>query len=65
MAHFQRIGLLGNLNVPEVKESLHKLETFLISQGRDVIYEEQNWSTGPWPRYFPLNNFRVLLIWVL
>ena len=41
MAHFQRIGLLGNLDLPAVKESLYKLESFLVSQGRDVVYEEQ------------------------
>ena len=38
MAHFQRIGLLGNLDLPAVKESLYKLESFLVSQGRDVVY---------------------------
>ncbi|MBT4211030.1 MAG: NAD(+) kinase, partial [Porticoccaceae bacterium] len=41
MAHFQRIGLLGNLDLPAVKESLYKLESFLVSQGREVVYEEQ------------------------
>jgi NAD+ kinase len=41
MTHFQRIGLLGNLDLPAVKESLYKLESFLVSQGREVVYEEQ------------------------
>ena len=41
MSHFKRIGLLGSLDVAEVKESLHKLESFLLSQGREVVYEEQ------------------------
>jgi NAD+ kinase len=41
MAHFQRIGLLGNLDLPAVKESLYKLERFLVSQDREVVYEEQ------------------------
>lgn len=49
MAHFQRIGLLGNLDLPEVKESLHRLETFLISQGRDVVYEQQTAKLVNWP----------------
>ena len=59
MAHFQRIGLLGNLNVPEVKESLHKLETFLISQGRDVIYEEQAAKLVDWSmaKVLPIEQF--------
>ena len=39
MSHFQRIGLLGSLDVPEVVESLHKLEAFLRAQGREVVYE--------------------------
>ena len=41
MPHFKRIGLLGSLNVPEVKDSLRKLEEFLRSQHCDVIFEQQ------------------------
>ncbi|MGB1244517.1 MAG: NAD(+) kinase [Porticoccaceae bacterium] len=48
MSHFQRIGLLGSLDVPEVVESLHKLEAFLRAQGREVIYEEQAASLVNW-----------------
>jgi NAD+ kinase len=49
MSHFQRIGLLASLDVPEVVESLHKLESFLKAQGREVVYEQQaaalvNWT---------------------
>ena len=48
MAHFQRIGLFGNLDLPEVKDSLRKLETFLVSQGRDVIYERGTADIVDW-----------------
>ncbi len=48
MSHFQRIGLLGSLDVPEVVESLHKLEAFLRAQGREVVYEEQAASLVNW-----------------
>lgn len=48
MSHFKRIGLLGSLDVAEVKESLHKLESFLVSQGREVIYEEQAAKLVDW-----------------
>ena len=48
MSHFQRIGLLASLDVPEVVESLHKLESFLKSQGREVIYEQQAASLVDW-----------------
>ena len=49
MSHFKRIGLLGSLDVAEVKESLHKLESFLVSQGREVVYEEQAAKLVDWP----------------
>ena len=48
MSHFQRIGLLASLEVPEVVESLHKLESFLKAQGREVIYEQQAASLVDW-----------------
>ena len=48
MAHFQRIGLFGNLDLPEVKDSLRKLEMFLVSQGRDVIYEKGTADIVDW-----------------
>ena len=48
MSHFQRIGLLGSLNVPEVKESIRKLEEFLRSQNREVIYETNTASLIDW-----------------
>ena len=48
MSHFQRIGLLASLDVPEVVESLNKLESFLKSQGREVIYEQQAASLVDW-----------------
>jgi NAD+ kinase len=48
MALFQRIGLLGSLDVPEVRESLRKLDTFLCSQGREVFYEEQTAKLIDW-----------------
>ena len=48
MGYFQRIGLLGTLDLPEVKESLLKLETFLASQGREVFYEQQTAKLVDW-----------------
>lgn len=59
MSHFQRIGLLGSLTVPEVKESLQKLETFLLAQGREVVYEEQASSLVDWPidKVLPIDEF--------
>ncbi|MBT7904363.1 MAG: NAD(+) kinase, partial [Porticoccaceae bacterium] len=59
MSHFQRIGLLGSLDVPEVKESLHKLEVFLRAQGREVVYEEQAASLVEWPidKVLPIEQF--------
>jgi NAD+ kinase len=59
MSHFQRIGLLGSLDVPEVVESLQKLESFLRAQGRDVVYEEQaaglvHWSPA---KVLPFDQF--------
>ena len=59
MAHFQRVGLLGNLDLPEVKESLHRLETFLVSQGRDVVYEQQTAKLVNWPveQVFSITDF--------
>ena len=59
MSHFQRIGLLGSLTVPEVKESLQKLETFLLAQCREVVYEEQAASLVDWPidKVLPIDEF--------
>ena len=59
MSHFKRIGLLGSLDVAEVKESLHKLECFLISQGREVVYEEQAAKLVDWSvdKSLPIEEF--------
>ena len=59
MSHFQRIGLLGSLNVPEVKESIRKLEEFLRSQNREVIYETNTASLVDWEveQCLSLGNF--------
>jgi len=59
MSHFKRIGLLGSLDVAEVKESLQKLESFLVSQGREVIYEEQAAKLVDWTvdKTLPIEEF--------
>ena len=59
MSHFQRIGLLGSLDVPEVVESLHKLESFLKAQGRDVVYEQQAANLVHWApdKVLPIEEF--------
>jgi NAD+ kinase len=59
MSHFQRIGLLGSLDVPEVVESLQKLEVFLRAQGRDVVYEEQAAGLVHWSldKVLPIDQF--------
>ncbi|MDG2501394.1 MAG: NAD(+) kinase [Porticoccaceae bacterium] len=59
MSHFQRIGLLGSLDVSEVKESLQKLESFLVSQGREVVYEEQAAKLVDWnvDKTLPIEEF--------
>jgi len=59
MPHFQRIGLLGSLAVPEVRDSFNKLEAFLLGQGRDVIYEEQAAKLVDWPvdKVLPIDKF--------
>jgi len=59
MSHFQRIGLLGSLDVPEVVESLQKLESFLRAQGRDVVYEEQAAGLVHWSpdKVLPIDQF--------
>ena len=59
MSHFKRIGLLGSLDVAEVKETLHKLECFLISQGREVVYEEQAAKLVDWSvdKSLPIEEF--------
>ena len=49
MSHFQRIALIGNLDLPEVKESLHKLEDFLTAHGCDVVYESNTSKLIDWP----------------
>lgn len=59
MSHFQRIGLLGSLNVPEVKESIRKLDEFLYSQNREVIYEAKTADLVDWEvkHCLPLEDF--------
>lgn len=59
MSHFKRIGLLGSLDVAEVKESLQKLESFLVSQGREVVYEEQAAKLVDWTvdKTLPIEEF--------
>jgi len=59
MSHFKRIGLLGSLDVAEVKESLQKLESFLVSQGREVVYEEQAAKLVDWKvdKTLPIEEF--------
>jgi NAD+ kinase len=59
MPHFQRIGLLGSLAVPEVRDSFNKLEAFLLAQGREVIYEEQAAKLVDWPvdKVLPIDGF--------
>ena len=59
MTHFKRIGLLGSLDVAEVKESLQKLESFLVSQGREVVYEEQAAKLVDWTvdKTLPIEEF--------
>ena len=59
MTHFQRIGLLGTLDLPEVKESLHKLEVFLVGQGRDVFYEKKTAEIVDWSvkNVLPISGF--------
>jgi NAD+ kinase len=59
MPHFQRIGLLASLDVPEVRDSLNKLEAFLLSQGREVVYEERAAKLVDWPvdKILPLDQF--------
>lgn len=59
MSHFQRIGLLGSLDVPEVVESLQKLESFLKAQGRDVVYEQQAANLIDWTpdNVLPIEEF--------
>jgi len=48
MSHFQRIGLLSSLDIKEVKQSIQRLESFLCSQGREVIYEQQTAALVDW-----------------
>jgi NAD+ kinase len=48
MPHFKRIGLLSSLDVTEVKQSIKKLDTFLRSQGCEVIYEQQTALLVDW-----------------
>ena len=59
MEHFQRIGLLASLDVPEVRDSLNQLEAFLLSQGREVVYEERAAKLVDWPvdKILPLDQF--------
>ena len=59
MTHFQRIGLLGTLDLPEVKESLHKLEVFLVGQGHDVFYEKKTAEIVDWSvkNVLPISGF--------
>ena len=59
MPHFQRIGLLASLDVPEVRDSLNKLEAFLLAQGREVIYEEHAAKLIDWnvDKILPMAQF--------
>ena len=59
MSHFQRIGVLGSLDVKEVKESMHRLELFLRSQRCEVIYEQQAAQLVDWPvdKALPIDDF--------
>ncbi|MDA7852303.1 NAD(+) kinase [Porticoccaceae bacterium] len=59
MPHFQRIGLLASLDVPEVRDSLNKLEAFLLAQGREVVYEERAAKLVDWPvdKVLPIGEF--------
>ena len=59
MPYFQRIGLLGSLAVPEVRDSFNKLEAFLLAQGAEVIYEEQAAKLVDWKvdKALPIEQF--------
>jgi NAD+ kinase len=59
MPHFKRIGLLGSLDVSEVKASMRKLEEFLHAQDCQVYYEEQTANLVDWEveRCLPLEEF--------
>jgi NAD+ kinase len=59
MPHFQRIGLLASLDVPEVRDSLNKLEALLLAQGREVIYEEHAAKLIDWnvDKILPMAQF--------
>ena len=49
MPYFQRIGLLSSIDAKEVKQSIQKLEAFLLSQKCEVIYEQQTAQLVDWP----------------
>lgn len=59
MPHFKRIGLLGSLNVSEVRDSMRKLEEFLRSQNCTVFYEQQTATLLDWEveHCLPLDEF--------
>ena len=59
MPHFQRIGLLASLDVPEVRDSLNKLEAFLLAHGSEVVYEQQAAKLVDWKidKVLPIEEF--------
>jgi NAD+ kinase len=48
MDYFQQIGLLSTIDAEEVKQSIQKLESFLQTQGRDVVYEQKTANLVGW-----------------
>ena len=54
MVYFQRIGLLSSIDAEEVKQSIQKLELFLQSQGREVVYEKKTAELVDWKVQNPL-----------
>ena len=54
MVYFQRIGLLSSIDAAEVKQSIQKLELFLLSQGRQVVYEKKTAKLVSWEVQTPL-----------
>ncbi|MDC0517343.1 hypothetical protein OAN53_01920 [Porticoccaceae bacterium] len=51
--------MLASLEVPEVRDSLNKLEAFLLSHGCEVVYEERAAKVVDWPvdKVLPLDEF--------
>lgn len=54
MVYFQRIGLLSSIDAEEVKQSIQKLELFLQSQEREVVYEKKTAELVDWKVQNPL-----------